>query len=392
MKTRRGFGYVRKLPSGRYQASYMMNDERFTAPDTFGSKTDADAWLSDVRASINRNEWIDPRLSGQTFRGYSLTWLKARKNDLAPKTRKLYADLLDQLLLPELGALAMKDVTPLIVKRWRTTLIESFEARATAKDMPNKHSTGKTRVAQAYRLLHTIMAEAVRDEVIRHNPCVLKGAGQTKATERKPATLDELDVIAANMPERYRALIHVAAWSGMRFSELAGLRRADVVPVVDESGAVCYRLNVDKQTYKIGKTLYDGVPTKTDAGRRVVYLPPHLTGLLSRHLEQYTGAGNDAYVFSTRNGTPIANNVIGKLFRDAREAAKRPDLRFHDLRHTGATIAAKSGATTKELMRRIGHSSMRAAMIYQHASEDDDKQLAARMDTYAAEHAEGAEA
>lgn len=384
MKTRRSFGYVRKLPSGRYQASYPMNDERFTAPDTFATRGDADAWLSDVRATINRNEWVDPRVAGQTFKVYALTWFKGRKDDLAPKTQHLYAGLLDQLLLPELGTLPMNDITPLAVKQWRARLLESFETRSNDGDMPNKRSNGKTRVAQAYRLLHTIMAEAVRDEVTRHNPCVLKGAAQVKTAERTPATLKELDAIAANMPERYRALIHVAAWSGLRFSELAGLRRADTVLVVDKSGVICYRLNVDKQAYKIGGTLYDGAATKTSAGRRRVYLPAHLTDMFTEHMEKFTGADNESYVFGTRNGTPMMNNSVGKMFRRAREAAGRPDLRFHDLRHTGATIAAKAGATTKELMQRMGHSSMRAALIYQHASENDDMQLAVRMNALVA--------
>ncbi|KAA8827524.1 site-specific integrase [Bifidobacterium myosotis] len=383
MPSKRGFGHVRRFRSGRYQASYMMNGERFNAPDTFATKSEADAWLSEVRASINRNEWIDPRVAGQTFKVYALTWFKGRKDDLAPKTRQLYAGLLDQLLLPTLGALPMNDITPLTVKQWRAEIMKTFDARAEAGNMPNMRSSGKTRVAQAYRLLHTIMAEAVRDEVIRHNPCVLKGAAQVRAAERKPATLEELDVIAVNMPERYRALIHVAAWSGLRFSELAGLRYADVVLVTDKTGALYYRLNVDKQTYKIGATLHEDVATKTDAGRRVVYLPPHLTDTLTEHMARYVKAEPSAYVFGTRNGTPMMNNSVGKMFRRAREAAGRSDLRFHDLRHTGATIAAKAGATTKELMQRMGHSSMRAALIYQHATEEDDLQLAARMNAMA---------
>lgn len=376
---RRSFGKVKKMRSGRYQASYMMNGERFNAPDTFDTKTEADTWLSEVRASINRNEWIDPRLAGQSFKAYALTWYEGHISNLAPKTQTLYADLLDTQLLPMLGALPMNDITPLVVKRWRNELVKTFAARTASGDMPNKRSTGKTRISQAYRLLHTIMAEAVRDEVIRHNPCVLKGAAQVTAVERKPATLAELDVIAANMPERYRALIYVAAWSGLRFSELAGLRRADVVLVAGRNGTTFYRLNVDKQTYRIGRTLYDGVDTKTEAGRRVVYLPDFLTSVLMEHMAEYTGLDNAAYVFGTRNGTPMMNNSVGKMFRRAREAAGRPDLRFHDLRHTGATIAAKAGATTKELMQRIGHSSMRAALIYQHATEEDDLQLAERM-------------
>ena len=98
---------------------------------------------------------------------------------------------------------------------------------------------------------------------------------------------------------------------------------------------------------------------------------------------RFTDSSEDAYVFPTAKGTPISNNVVGKCFRKAREIAGRPDLRFHDLRHTGATLAAKAGATTKELMQRMGHSSMHAAMIYQHANEEDDLLLAARMDAMA---------
>lgn len=378
-RTRRNFGKIRKLPSGRYQASYVVNEERFKASDTFANKADADAWLSGVRAAINRNEWVDPRLTGQTFKVYALTWFKGRKDDLAPGTAHMYAELLDQLLLPSLGTLPMIEITPLVVKQWWSKITEMFEARVAAGEMPNGRSTGKTRASQAYRLLHTIMAEAVRDEVIRHNPCAIKGAARVKAAERKPATFEELDTIAANMPERYRALIHVGAWSGLRFSELAGLRRADVALVVDKAGAICYRLNVDKQAYRLGGKLYEEAMPKTDAGRRVVYLPAHLTDLLTAHMEKFTPADNAAYVFGTRNGTPMTNSTVGKMFRRAREAAGRPDLRFHDLRHTGATIAAKAGATTKELMRRMGHSSMRAALIYQHAAEEDDMRLVSRM-------------
>lgn len=377
------FGSVRRLDTGRFQACYMVKGERFYAPRTFESKGDATKWLSAIRTDIERNEWINPNVAAREFRGYAIAWFKERATDLRPKTRDLYAGLLDALLLPYLGDTPMKELSPLVVKQWRGKLLREFAERSERGDMPTRHSTGANRVAQAYRLLHTIMADAVRDEVVRHNPCVLKGASQVRAIERTRATLEQLDTIAANMPERYAALIHVAAWSGLRFSELAGLRRRDVLLVLSEDNQVCYRLNVDKQTYKIRGKLYEDAAPKTDAGRRAVYLPTHLTDVLTSHMERFTDSSEDAYVFPTAKGTPISNNVVGKCFRKARETAGRPDLRFHDLRHTGVTLAAKAGATTKELMQRMGHSSMRAAMIYQHANEEDDLLLAARMDAMA---------
>lgn len=183
------------------------------------------------------------------------------------------------------------------------------------------------------------------------------------------------------MPDRYRAIIPFAAWSGLRFSEIAGLRRKDIALVADVSAnELVYRINVDKQTYRIGAEIYEEAAPKTSAGHRVVYLPAHLTPVLMEHMAKYVNEPQESYVFSSRNNTPIRNNVIGKMFRAARKAAGRDDLRFHDLRHTGATMAAKAGATTKELMQRMGHSSPRAALIYQHADERGDMELAARME------------
>ncbi len=378
---RRNFGAIRKMRSGRFQASYVVNGERFPAPHTFQTSKDADAWLAETRSAITRGEWLRPDMAGQTFRHYALTWFSYRKDSLAPKTARLYASTLDTLLLPYFGPMSMRDISPLSVKQWRLQLINEYKTKEKTGKMPNRRSTGTTRIAQAYRLLHTIMAEAERDEVIRHNPCVIKGASSSRAAERKPATLEELDVIARNMPDRYHAIIPFAAWSGLRFSEIAGLRRKDIALVADVSAnELVYRINVDKQTYRIGTEIYEEAAPKTSAGHRVVYLPAHLTPVLMEHMAKYVNEPQESYVFSSRNNTPIRNNVIGKMFRAARKAAGRDDLRFHDLRHTGATMAAKAGATTKELMQRMGHSSPRAALIYQHADERGDMELAARME------------
>jgi integrase len=74
-----------------------------------------------------------------------------------------------------------------------------------------------------------------------------------------------------------------------------------------------------------------------------------------------------------------------RVWLPAIEAAEMPGLRFHDLRHTAGTIAAQTGATTKELMARLGHASPRAALIYQHATEERDEEIAAQLDILAAQ-------
>lgn len=377
---KRSFGKILQMRSGRYQASYIDSaGVRRYAPDTFNTKQAAASWLADIRAKLNANSLIDMETASKTFEAYAIDWLIDKKETLRPTTTLLYAGIIDEHLSPFLGAYPLKDITPSVVKKWRRWMLARFEQRRQSGDIPRKDATGKTRTAQAYRLLHAIMETAHRDQVISFNPCTIVGASSTDTAERKPATIEQIGIIADNMPERYRALIHVAAWSGLRFSELAGLTRADVVLVRLEDGETAYRLNVDKQTYRLNGKLFEGEPTKTRAGRRVVFLPPHVTPILTAHLSRFTEKNNDAYVFATSRDTPISNNVIGKRFREARKAAGREDLRFHDLRHTCATFAAQTGATTKELMNLMGHSSPQAALIYQHATEERTRQIAANM-------------
>jgi integrase len=83
----------------------------------------------------------------------------------------------------------------------------------------------------------------------------------------------------------------------------------------------------------------------------------------------------------SRPGTAVtwAPSTLYRVFYPAREAAARPDLRFHDLRHTGAVLAASTGATLAESMARLGHSTPGAAMRYQHAAQDRDKVIAAAL-------------
>ncbi|HUG84020.1 MAG TPA: tyrosine-type recombinase/integrase, partial [Euzebya sp.] len=94
------------------------------------------------------------------------------------------------------------------------------------------------------------------------------------------------------------------------------------------------------------------------------------------HLDVYAEPGPDGLVFVGEQGAPLDRSHWNRRWRKARASINRPDLRFHDLRHTGNTLAAASGASLKQLMARMGHSSIRAALIYQHASEDADQAIA----------------
>jgi integrase len=236
---------------------------------------------------------------------------------------------------------------------------------------------GRARVAQAYRYLSTVLQQAVRDGRIQANPCQIPAAGLIRTPERVPATPEEIDALAAAMPPRWAAAVQVAAWSGLRAGELFGLARRHVDL---EAGTVRVERAV---TYLPGEPPFLGT-TKTESSRRTVHLPPHVVTLLADHMERYTRPGPDALVFADERGRIAPAKLRQRSFRRARNAIGRPDLTWHDLRHTGATIAAQAGASLRELQHRLGHSTVRAAMIYQHADSRRDRELAQAMSQLAA--------
>jgi integrase len=354
----REWGKLRKLPSGRYQASYLdAAGTRRTAPDTFPTRATADAWLTAQRAKLDAGNWRDPAAGAETFAAYAARWLDER--GLKPRTEHDYRRILDRLLLPEFGPVELKAITPAAVRSWYSRL----------------PSGAPVMRAHAYGLLRAMLRTAAADDLIAASPCRIRGAGQARPRRRvRPATLAELEVIAAAMPDRLRLMALLAAWCGLRFGELAELRRADV----DLAHGV---LLVRRGVVRAGGQVITGSP-KSDAGQRDVTIPPHLMPMVRDHLAEHTGRGRDALLFTALSGAHLTPGGLYDHYYPARRAAGRPDLRFHDLRHTGATLAAATGATLAELMRRLGHSTPGAAMIYQHATDDRDAAIAAALSEF----------
>lgn len=354
---RRTYGAVRRLPSGRYQASHLGPDgRRYVAPFTFDTKDDADGWLAEQRTDITRGEWERPKLMPRVedFAEYARSWLATR--ELTPRSRAENAKLLRRHILPTFGTMRLDDITPALVRRWHADLAEQ---------------TGPTARAHAYSLLRTILGTAVTDDAIAANPCRIRGAGRVqRARTIRPATLAELAGIVELMPERYRAAVLIAAWCQLRFGEVAELRRKDVDL---DRGVIHVRRAV---TYVGDGVDFVGAP-KTKAGVRDVAMPPHLMPAMRAHLMAHAQPGRDGLLFTSAGGGHLrSGSAMHDAFHVARAAVGRPDLTFHDLRHTGATLAAAAGATIAELMARLGHTTPNMAMLYQHAAAERDRAIA----------------
>jgi integrase len=359
---KRQFGNIRRLPSRRYQVRYTAPDGSYvTAPHTFAARIDAEAWLVDQRRAIDASLWHPAQPERVTFGEYAADWLAGRQvagRPIKARTRRHYQAIIDGHLLPWFGSTQIAAITSRDVRAWYA---------ATLADRP-------TMRAHAYSLLHTILGSAVNDELRDANPCRIAGAGTAKRLRTiRPASVAEIEALTAKMPDRLALMVTCASWCAMRMGETFELRRRDV----DLDAGV---IRIRRAVVRVGGRLQVETP-KTVAGVRDVAIPPHLIGRFRDHLVAHTAPGPDALLFPS-SVDPARWLQVKALYVDfhrARAEIGRPDLRWHDLRHSGAVLTAATGATLAELMARLGHSTPQAAMRYQHAAAGRDREIAAAL-------------
>jgi len=351
---RRRFGAIRRLPSGRYQARYPGPDGVVRpADDTFETKTDAEEWLTRKEAEILEDDWIDPDAGEVLLADYSATWIDERPG-LRHKTITLYRYLLRSHIAPYFPAMAIARLNLAAVRRWRKKLLDNGVSPVT--------------VAKAYRLLRAIMNTALDDGLIRRNPCHIKGAGSEDSPERPVLTVAQVYALADAIGPRYRALILLATFASLRWSELAALTPHDI-----DLDACTVRV-----TRQIGYPPGGGHtfgPPKSKAGRRIVPFPDLIAPDLRKHLDGLDHS--PALVFTSPDGLPLRHsNFYRRVWMPALTSVGLPGLHLHDLRHTGNQFSADAGANLRELMTLMGHDSSRAALIYLHTSAERQRAIA----------------
>ena len=356
---RRRFGAIRRLPSGRYQARYPGPDGVMRpAPETFETIGDADDWLAEKQTEVRSGEWRDPDAGSVNFQVYAEKWVEER--ELSPLSEDLYRYLLNDHIMPTFGESDLDEITAPLVRQWRAERLRTTKA--------------KTTTAKAYRLLKSIMETAVDDDLIKRNPCRIKGAGKEKAVERRIATVVQVDALADQLGPRWRLMVYLGAYGPLRPEELAGLRRRDID---------VRALKVTVRLAEPERTNGRRAPgeTKSAAGTRTVFLPKFLRPELRAHMELFAGKEPDGLVFLGERGAPFRRSTFGRKWRKARTVVGMPDgFRFYDLRHTGHTLSTRSGATLKDTMVRAGQSSEKAALIYQHSDDERQQEVAAGLD------------
>lgn len=356
-------GRVRQLSSGRWQARFRGPDGVLRpAPETFETKSDANGWCDRQAELVAHGKWkVDNSgtYRGMTFEVYARRWLEGR--DLKPRTRSDYRRYLESSILPHWGDFRLTSISPDLVRGW-------YEALDASKP---------TARARVYGCFRSILSTAYEDDLIKSNPCRIRRG--TVAKRRKiirPLHPEQIAALAVAVPDRYRLMIMLAGYCGIRSGELRELRRRDV-HLEDE------QIRIERSVAHVDGEFLVGDP-KSEAGVRDAQLPDVLIPHVEAHLQRFVDEDPDALLFPARHGGHMAESSLYRVFYPARDKIGRPDLRFHDLRHTAAVLAASRGATIAELQQWLGHASPQAAMIYQHSKDDSKVRIAAGLSEVAA--------
>lgn len=370
-RSRRGFGAIAKLPSGRYRARYTGPDLAWhNAPHTYGSKMDAEGWLASERRLIDLGTWTPPATRGQIKSLASRTITEAVEDyiearDITPGSAATYRSISHTRITPYLGTTTVGELT-------------RHDVAKLVQRMRQEHPETRSRNAQAYRLLSSAMKREVDQEVLEVNPCQSPEAGRKpKPAETPLLTKEEYDTLVAALPEQYQLMARVMAGCALRLGEVTELRVSDYRTV--SSDPLVATLRVSRAASWVSGQWEVGKP-KSAAGVRTVTVPTSIAVDLREHVTaRKREGGSDALIFPNRNGTRVRPQGFRSTFSVAATKAGRPDVSPHDLRHYGAVVAARTGATVKELMDRLGHETPDLAIHYQHTAAGRDAEIASKM-------------
>lgn len=326
--------HIQKRGAGRWRTRYRGLDGRERSR-TFRRRVDAQRFLATVEADKLRGLWVDPSLSKTRFGDYAVEWL-ASVTHVRPGTRVNIEGRLRNHILPMFETMALGSIRPDQIRNWIAELSAKGLAAGT--------------VASIYRTLSKILKTAEIDGFITRSPCV--GIDLPREQPRDEMCFlshEQVALLADAIEDRYKVLIYTAAYTGLRWGELAALKVKRVNPL---RGTI----DVVESLSEVNGHLHCG-PTKTGATRRVS-LPRFLAQMLQDHLEMYPSPRG--YVFTSPEAGPLRRNFYRRHYKPALRRAGLPDrVRFHDLRHTCVALLIAQGAHPKEIQERLGHSTVR---------------------------------
>jgi integrase len=350
--------HVERRGQGRWRARYRGPDGRERSK-TFDRRSDADRWLASIEVSRARGEWVDPTLGRRTFASWAEEWSQSIV-DLRPSTLNRDLGVVRVHLLPRFGSVPLARLTH--------SMVRGFVA-----DMLATGAHSPATVRKVGQILSKIMRGAVEAGLIARSPCEGLRLPAEPRREMRFLTADQVATLAEAAAPEATTLIYTAAYAGLRWGELAGLRVARV-------NLLRRTIVVVEQLNELAGKLSWG-PPKTAAGRRAVSIPGALAQMLEVQLTR-PEVIRSGLVFPTPLGEAMRrSNFARRVWAPAVGRVGLDGLRFHDLRHTAVALAISQGAHPKALQERMGHSSVTVTLDrYGHLYQGLDGQIADALD------------
>jgi integrase len=352
----------RRLKSGGY--GYLV---RHHGPDgkvhsrQFPRRVDAERFANSAEVAKNEGTWFDPARGKLTVAEWVERW-KPTQVHLRPSTRARDASYLDSHILPRFGSRQLAKLEHADVRAWIADLSASGLAPAT--------------VAKAHQILAKVLRSGVDDRRLAANPADRVPLPRIEREEVRFLTAAEVHALADAIDQRYRALVLLGAYGGLRLGEVFGLRWQNV-------DLLRRRVRVTEICIEVSGQVIFG-PPKTKASIRTVPLPNVVTGELATLTTP--NPEPDALVLTGARGAPLRAGLFRQRFwYPAVHAAGLHPLRLHDLRHTAVALWIAAGANPKEIAARAGHSSVVTVLDrYGHLYPDSEDRLTAALDAIAA--------
>jgi len=328
---RRQFGNIRRMSSGRYQATYKHEGARLSAPTTFATKQDANLFLAGIQKDLSDGTWKRKNEGNQPFAPFALQWLNSRQGTIRQTTFEDYDSIVKCHLIPKWGAYKLNAIKLIEVQNWI-----------------NDCASGQARKIKS--TMNQIMVEAVRNEIIQSNPIEYIKVKHTSKREPKILTMEQLIALFEATPTRYRLFVATLGLMALRFGEACALRTIKV-----EGNHLLISESVTKVR---GGHAWTG--TKTHETRQVS-MPQNYRAELLAHIKRQELAGDDL-LFTTKRGNLIDNRNFHKrvwkptIDRLMEQGVLGKYILPMDLRATNASIVADAFGIV-EASRRLGHSS-----------------------------------
>ncbi|MBA3360348.1 MAG: tyrosine-type recombinase/integrase [Acidimicrobiia bacterium] len=349
---------VDRRDNGRYRARYQGPDNRWRSR-TFDRRIDAQRWLRNELAKIDRMEWVDPRAGRASFGLLAERWMAGRAS-LRESTRIRDQFILKSLVLPYFGRLPVAAIQPSDLEAWVAELVAAGKAPAT--------------VRKAWQIASGVMRVAVRDRLLTVTPARDVRLPKVESEQPRALTVDEVMRLVDAIDPRYRVLILVGAFGGLRIGELAGLLVGDFDPLRRH-------IHIRRTASDISGRVVVG-PPKTPKSRRIVVLPRFVSDELSAHMREVGASTPSDLIFPAPEGGAIHRTSWTRRFwKPALERAGLDiDLGTHSLRHSQVALLIAQGEHPKVIADRLGHSSVRTVLdVYGHLYEGADEAAAERL-------------